>query len=288
MAIQKIPGARIGRREMLLRAAALFALKPAFAQNATTLTATPSETEGPYWVDEQLNRADLALDPSDNSVQLGFPLVLNVTVSQLVDGAAVPVPGAVVDLWHCNATGIYSDTAAQRTTGRKFLRGYQVSDAKGFVQYLTVYPGWYSGRAVHIHARVRLYGADQTTPTTNFTTQFFFDDNTTDQVHQLAPYNERGARDTRNSADSIYNTPDCITAATAGSETNLNLTSDTTHAVGAFNVLLDLSPNAVTCPGSGPGAGGPGGPGPGGPGGPGGPRGGLAFIQGPGRLWTRG
>src|SRR5215471_15665335 len=136
---------QLGRREMLLRAAALLALKPAFAQNATTLIATPSQTEGPYWVDEQLNRADLALDPSDNSVQLGFPLVLNVTVSQIVDGAAVPIPGAIVDIWHCNAVGVYSDTAAQQTTGRKFLRGYQASDAKGFVQYLTVYPGWYSG-----------------------------------------------------------------------------------------------------------------------------------------------
>jgi protocatechuate 3,4-dioxygenase beta subunit len=139
---------------MLLKAAALFALKPAFAQNTTTLTATPSETEGPYWVDEQRNRADLALDPSDNSVQLGFRLVLNVTVSQIVDSAAVPIQGALVDVWHCNATG--------------------------FVQYLTVYPGWYSGRTVHIHARVRILSADQSTTTTNFTTQFFFDDDITD------------------------------------------------------------------------------------------------------------
>jgi protocatechuate 3,4-dioxygenase beta subunit len=277
MAIQKTPIARLGRREMLLRAAALFAFKPAFAQNSTTLTATPSETEGPYWVDEQLNRADLALDPSDNSVQLGFPLVLNVTVAQIVDGAAVPIQGAVVDLWHCNALGVYSDTASQQTTGRKFLRGYQVSDSKGFVQYLTVYPGWYSGRTVHIHARVRIFAADQTTTTTNFTTQFFFDDNTTDQVFQLAPYNTRGARDTRNTADSIYNTPDCITAAASGAETNLNLTSDTTHAVGAFTILLDLSANAISCPSTG---GGPGG------GGPGGPRGGFAFVQGPAKLWT--
>jgi len=266
----------LGRRELLVRAAALFALKPAFARNATTLTATPSETEGPYWVEEQMNRADLALDPSDNSVQLGFPLVLNVTVSQIVDGAAVPVEGAVVDLWHCSATGVYSDVAAQQTVGRKFLRGLQISDAKGFVQYLTIYPGWYSGRAVHIHARVRLFSGDQTT--TNFTTQFFFDDSITDQVHQLAPYNTRGQRDTRNAADSIYNTPDCITAAAAGSETNLNLVSDATHAVGTFNIVLDLSANAVTCPSTGPGgAGGPGGP-------P--PRGSLGFVRGPGRLWT--
>lgn len=91
-------------------------LRKVLAQSATTLTPTPSETEGPYWVDEKLNRADLALDPTDSSVQIGFPLVLNVTVSQLVDGALQPVPNAYVDLWHCSASGIYSDTAAQNTT----------------------------------------------------------------------------------------------------------------------------------------------------------------------------
>jgi protocatechuate 3,4-dioxygenase beta subunit len=242
---------------MIVRTAGMFALGRAFGQNSTTTVVTPTETEGPYWVDEMLNRADLALDPTDNSVQIGFPLVLNVTVSQLVDGALVPVPGAYVDVWHCNATGVYSDTAAQNTVGRKFLRGYQVSDDKGFVQYLTVYPGWYSGRTVHIHSRVRIFSGDQTT--TNFTTQFFFDDSITDQVFQLAPYNQRATRDTPNAADSIYNTLDCLTNVQSGKETGLSVASDSTHAVGTFNVVLDLSPTATHCSSAGPG--GPGGPG---------------------------
>jgi protocatechuate 3,4-dioxygenase beta subunit len=258
----------ISRRQLIIRTVGAFALagfkdgpcSRAFAQNSTTATVTPQETEGPYWVDEQLNRADLALDSTDNSVQIGFPLVLNVTISQLLDGALVPVPGAVVDVWHCNAEGVYSDTAAQNTVGRKFLRGYQVSDAKGFVQYLTVYPGWYSGRTVHIHSRVRLLSGDQTT--TNFTTQFFFDDAITDQVYLTAPYNQRRTRDTLNSADSIYSTKDCLTGVADGVETNLTLAADSTHAVGSFNVVLDLSPGAATCGIAGGGPGGPGGPGP--------------------------
>ena len=258
----------ISRRQLIIRTAGAFALagfkdgpyNRALAQNSTTVTVTPQETEGPYWVDEQLNRADLALDPTDNSVQIGFPLVLNVTVSQLLDGAAAPLPGAYVDVWHCNAAGVYSDTAAQNTVGRKFLRGYQVSDAKGFVQYLTVYPGWYSGRTVHIHARVRLFTGDQVT--TNFATQFFFDDSITDQVFQTAPYNQRRVRDTLNAADSIYTTADCLTSVQDGVETGLTLATDTTHAVGTFNVVLDLSPTATTCAPAGGGPGGPGGPGP--------------------------
>jgi protocatechuate 3,4-dioxygenase beta subunit len=265
MAIRKTTSYLLGRREMILRTAGFFAVRPLFAQTST-VTATPQETEGPYWVDEQLNRADLALDPSDNSVQIGFPLVLNVTVSQLVNGAPVPVQGAVLDLWHCSPAGIYSDTAAQNTVGKKFLRGYQVSDTKGFVQYLTVYPGWYSGRTVHIHARVRIYAGIQAT--TNFTTQFFFDDSITDQIFQTAPYNQRGVRDTLNVSDSIYGTPDCVTGLQDGAETGLVLATDSSHAVGTFNVVLDLSSTATVCPVNGGTGNGPGGPGPGGPGRP--------------------
>jgi protocatechuate 3,4-dioxygenase beta subunit len=236
-------------------------IRKAVGDTTTILTPTPSETEGPYWIDEKLNRADLALDPTDSSVQLGFPLVLNVTVSQLVDGALQPIPNAYVDLWHCNAQGIYSDMAAQNTTGKKFLRGYQVTDSNGFAQYLTIYPGWYSGRTVHVHSRVRIFSGDQTT--TNFTTQLFFDDSVTDQVFQLAPYNQRPNRDTINTADSIYNGTDCLTNKAAGSETALVLSTDSAHAVGTFNIVLDLSGSSTACStvgGSGGNPGGPGGP----------------------------
>jgi hypothetical protein len=77
-----------------------------------------------------------------------------------------------------------------------------VTDEKGAVQFTTVYPGWYQGRAVHIHFKVRLFSGSQ--KTYEFTSQLFFDDTLTDAVYTQAPYNRRGARDVRNSADGIY------------------------------------------------------------------------------------
>ena len=247
----------------------------ALAQTASTVVATPQQTEGPYWVDERLNRQDLLVDPTDNSVQQGLPLVLIVTVSQLVNGVSTPVSGGFVDIWHCNAQGVYSDEQVQGSQGRKFLRGYQATDDAGAVRFLTIYPGWYSGRTVHIHSRVRIFSGDQTT--TNFTTQFFFDDAITDQVYQLGPYAQRPSRDTLNVADSIYNTADCVTSKSNGSETMLQLSADSTHAVGRFDIILDLS-SSSGCAVDNPGSGGPGG----GPGGP--PRPGSSGVAGLARV----
>lgn len=98
--------------------------------------------------------------------------------------------GAYVDVWHCNALGVYSDVQAQGTVGKKFLRGYQVTNRHGEVRFRTIYPGWYSGRTVHIHVKVRLFVGSQ--ETYEFTTQFFFNDAITDEVFELAPYNQRG------------------------------------------------------------------------------------------------
>ncbi|MGG2339430.1 intradiol ring-cleavage dioxygenase, partial [Salmonella enterica] len=93
--------------------------------------------------------------------------------------------------------GAYSDVSANGTVGQTFLRGDQATDANGLVTFTTIYPGWYSGRAVHIHLRARVYDAAGNT-TYNFTTQLFFDDTVTDTVFASGPYNSRGTRDTRN------------------------------------------------------------------------------------------
>ena len=71
------------------------------------------------------------------------------------DGNCAPVAGAVVDIWHANAAGKYSDVGSEGTSGKKYLRGLQVSDANGQVKFTTIFPGWYQGRAVHIHFKVR-------------------------------------------------------------------------------------------------------------------------------------
>ncbi len=124
---------------------------------AVCVSQAPSATEGPYWVDENLNRSDIRVDPSTGAVSDGLPLTLSINVQELAAGGCGPLFGAHVDIWHCDAGGVYSDEAANRSVGKKFLRGYQVTDDNGAVQFLTVYPGWYSGRTVHIHVRVRTY-----------------------------------------------------------------------------------------------------------------------------------
>jgi protocatechuate 3,4-dioxygenase beta subunit len=261
----------IGRRELLVKGAGLLAFAGVaggvarIVKAATTYIATPEETEGPYWVDEQLNRSDLQVDPTDNSIQAGFPLVFTVTVSSLAGGAVTPISNAIVDIWHCNATGIYSDESAYNpgggdgtvvTTGKKFLRGYQITNTKGQVRFLSIYPGWYSGRTAHIHCRVRIGGF--TSPTTNFTTQFFFPDTLTDQIYLASPYNQRSsARDTYNTADSVYTGLDCATNAESGAETLFSITTTSAYASASYNVILDLTGSASTCTSTSPGGGSP-------------------------------
>ena len=163
---------------------------------------TPALTEGPYFVDEMLNRSDIRTDPSTGSARPGVPLQLTLALSQVAANGCGPLAGALVDMWHCDALGVYSDVSAQRSLGQRFLRGYQVSDAGGSVRFTTIYPGWYQGRAVHIHFKVR------TNPTgargLEFTSQLFFDEALTDQVHAQSPYNQKGRRDTSITADSIF------------------------------------------------------------------------------------
>src|SRR6185369_17669284 len=116
-----------------------------------------------------------------------YPLSLALNVSQLKDGVSVPLTGAYVDLWHCSALGVYSDVAQQSSTGKKFLRGYQPTDRHGNANFLTVYPGWYQGRAVHIHVKVRIFNGES--ETYEFTSQFFFDESVTDEIFKTSPYN---------------------------------------------------------------------------------------------------
>jgi protocatechuate 3,4-dioxygenase beta subunit len=133
----------------------------------------------------------------------GLPLTLDFAVSAYSSAACTPLQNAQVDIWHCDANGIYSDVQGG-TSGQNFLRGYQLTDASGVARFTTIYPGWYSGRAVHIHVKVRLFDSANNT-TTEATTQIFFDDAVTDAVYASAsPYNARKARDTRNSNDNIY------------------------------------------------------------------------------------
>jgi protocatechuate 3,4-dioxygenase beta subunit len=163
---------------------------------------SPALTEGPYFADVKLNRADIRSDPTDGSVKQGLPLQLTLQVSQVGKAGCAPLAGALVDLWHCDALGVYSDFQAEGTAGKMFLRGSQVTDASGKVQFTTIYPGWYQGRAVHIHFKVRS-NADAG-KSYEFTSQFFFDETITDTVHAQQPYAARGLNRLKNENDSIY------------------------------------------------------------------------------------
>ena len=157
-------------------------------------------TEGPFFVDEKLNRSDIRTDPASGVVSAGIPLALSFNVSRVANSACTPLTGAYLDVWHCDSTGTYSDVSGST---RKFLRGYQVTDAGGVAAFTTIYPGWYSGRAVHIHFKLRLYAGSS--KTYEFTSQFFFDDTLTDSVYTQSPYSSRGSRNTGNASDGIYN-----------------------------------------------------------------------------------
>jgi protocatechuate 3,4-dioxygenase beta subunit len=191
----------------------------------------PEQTEGPYFVDELLNRSDIRSDPTDQTVKPGVPLRLLLNVSRVDGGSCSPLSGAFVDVWHCDALGVYSDVAGSATAGKQHLRGYQVTDANGRVEFLTIYPGWYSGRTVHIHFKIRLFSGSQTTY--EFTSQLYFDPAVTTQVHTQAPYNARGQADTENDEDSIY--------AGGGAELLLQLTQDGDGYVGTVDVGLEMS-----------------------------------------------
>lgn len=163
------------------------------------------QDEGPYHRNIGPVRRDIAED------QPGAPLLLGIC---LASGDGRPLPGVAVDIWHCDALGRYSGfpppdpavvvtaATAPKTAylpGETFLRGRQITDTAGAVEFHTIYPGWYPGRTVHIHAV-----ADTASET--FTSQLYFPDPTSDGVLATDPYCDRPGRDTTNDTDTIFAT----------------------------------------------------------------------------------
>ena len=148
----------------------------------------PEQTEGPYYVD------DAAVRRNVTEGRPGVPLTLRLTVVNA--SSCKPIRGAAVEIWHCDAGGVYSATGAEADA--RFLRGIQRTDAKGVATFKTLYPGWYQGRTVHIHTMVHVGG------NVVHTGQLYFSDAITDVVYRRSPYNQRSSRTTRNAADSIY------------------------------------------------------------------------------------
>lgn len=196
-----------------------------------TCVVKPQQTEGPYFVDERLKRSDIRYDPADNLVKQGVPLRLVFQVSQISNNTCTPLQDAIVDVWHCDAEGVYSDVQDRSfsTVGKKFLRGYQVTNANGKAEFVTIYPGWYPGRTVHIHFKIRTNSADR--QGSEFTSQLYFDDAITDRVHAQAPYAAKGQRTQKNDRDGIFGE--------GGEQLLLQLTKVAQGYEGKFNIGLE-------------------------------------------------
>ena len=196
---------RIGRREAIAvmgtaSAAALAACggsptEPAVAGGTTggnsnaTCAVTPSETVGPYPSVTDLFHSDIRAD------RPGIPLALTITVVNASNGCT-PVSGADVEIWQCDATGNYSEYGTQ--TARTYLRGIQTTDTNGQVTFTTVYPGWYQGRATHIHVEVKRNGVSTKV------TQIAFPEATNAAVYGTSVYAARGGNPTSNTRDGIF------------------------------------------------------------------------------------
>ena len=205
---------------------------PTAGTGKVTCVLTAALTEGPFFVDEMLNRSDIRADPVTGAVSTGIPLALTFNVLRVANNACTPLTGAYLDVWHCDGAGTYSDVAG---SSGKFLRGYQITDANGVASFKTIYPGWYRGRAVHIHFKLRLLAGS--TKTYEFTSQFFFDDALTDSVYAQSPYNTRGTRNVRNRNDGIYNS--------LSSTEKAGLTLQTSKTSDGYAGVINLGVNVV-------------------------------------------
>jgi protocatechuate 3,4-dioxygenase beta subunit len=205
----------------------------AFADDATTTTAdattsasatsTSSEcmtlmssvTEGPYYLDGALVRKDITEGKS------GVPLTLRLTVVDATDGCT-PVPGAAVEIWHCDAWGYYSGYTTANPGGsapaesedgstaddNTYLRGYQIANANGVVKFETIFPGWYTPRTCHIHLKVHTGGEKEDGTyeggKVNYTGQLFFADTVAQEIFTLEPYSQHSGSYTTLDNDMVY------------------------------------------------------------------------------------
>ena len=159
------------------------------ATSTASCAVSPNETVGPYPSLADFTRADIRED------RQGLPLNLNITVVN-TNNACAPIAGAVVDVWQCDAGGNYSQYGSQRTL--TYLRGLQTTDANGRVSFVTIYPGWYQGRATHIHVEVTINGRSAKV------TQIAFPEDVTAQVYRTGVYAAGGQNPTTNARDGVF------------------------------------------------------------------------------------
>ncbi|KAI8069323.1 Intradiol ring-cleavage dioxygenase [Gongronella butleri] len=166
----------------------------------TTCILTPEVTQGPYYVDNEVLRANVT------EGQPGVPLKLDLLVMNI--NTCEPYPNAAVTIWHANSTGVYSGYEVEGTAGANFLRGAQITNDSGVVAFDSVFPGWYTGRAVHIHTMVHINGSKADNGsyiggTAIHTGQLFFAQELIDSIASIDPYATSTQQRMNNTDDSI-------------------------------------------------------------------------------------
>jgi protocatechuate 3,4-dioxygenase beta subunit len=161
--------------------------------SSTDCTVNPTETEGPY----PTHSPSSYVIKDIKAGKSGVNMTANITIKNKNTGCGA-LQGAIVDIWHCDADGNYSEYGSLTTS--HFLRGRQSADANGLVSFETIFPGWYSGRAVHIH--VHVYNASGKSL---LVTQIAFPATVCDTVFTTATsFYKRGKADTTNGRDGIF------------------------------------------------------------------------------------
>ena len=150
---------------------------------------TPTETIGPFPSLADFTRSDIRENKQ------GLPVTLTIAVVN-TNSACAPVSGAVVDIWQCDADGNYSQYGNERNL--TYLRGLQTTDSTGKVTFVTIYPGWYQGRATHIHIEVTMNGRSVKV------TQIAFPETINNAVYGTGVYASRGSNPTSNLQDGIF------------------------------------------------------------------------------------
>lgn len=205
---------------------------------SSVLALTPEQEEGPFYVALEKIRKSITLGRS------GIPLHLRIKV---VTPAGKPVRNAACDIWHCDATGVYSDESSQATVGQTWLRGVQLTDAHGSAEFRTIYPGHYPGRTTHIHVKVHVGGTHSATAYhgghVSHTGQILFPDAVTTEVYALAPYTSDTAARIPNAADQVY-------VQQGGAKAMLHLAKLGARVSGGFlgTITLVVNPAATPAP----------------------------------------
>ena len=208
------------------------------SSNSMRLSGAPQQIEGPYFVDQMPNRSDIRSDTSDGSIKDGIPLRLSFHVYGVDNGQCVPLSGARVDIWHTDSQGIYSAVNEMGTLGKNFLRGYQVTGSDGTADFSTIYPGWYEGRTIHIHDKVRMFNDSNTI--LEWTSQLYFNKSMNQLIHKQSPYSNHGPPQTGNEQDIVYSSGsvDGLVDRNSGEHLIMNLTKNGSGYVGETNIVL--------------------------------------------------